>query len=233
MGNARTLKQQFYIGLIFVLLLAVVFLSVAAISGLYGWDSWTRLWAQFSIEEFEHLIESWGPWGVFAAIGLMIVHSFVPFPAEFVAIANGMIYGTLWGTVITWVGAMLGAFLSFGLTRMFGRPFVNKMLSNKRLQTVDNWVAHHGGKTLLLSRFIPVISFNLINYAAGLTRLSWWTFAWATGLGILPLTTIMVIMGDQMDTLPWYAWVLLVAAGVALWILAHYLSKSKNEGKLT
>ena len=231
MSNARTLKHQLYIGISLVLLLAVVFLSAAAMSGLFEWDSWTRLWARFSIEEFEHLIESWGPWGVLAAIGLMIVHSFVPFPAEFVAIANGMIYGTFWGTVITWVGAMLGAFLSFGLTRVFGRPFVSKMLSTHRLETVDDWVADHGGKTLLLSRFIPVISFNLINYAAGLTRLSWWTFAWATGLGILPLTTIMVIMGDQMETLPWYAWILLGAVGVALWLIAHHLSKPKNGRK--
>ena len=229
MGNTRTLKHLLYVGLILALLISALFLSIAAMSGLFEWDSWTRLWARFSIEEFERLIESWGAWGVFAAIGLMIVHSFIPFPAEFVAIANGMIYGTLWGTIITWVGAMLGAFLSFGLTRMLGRPFVKKMLSNNRLQTVDDWVAHHGGKTLLLSRFIPVISFNLINYAAGLTRLSWWTFAWATGLGILPLTTIMVIMGDQMETLPWYAWGLLGAVGLALWLLAHHLSKPKNR----
>ena len=41
---------------------------------------------------------------------LMVLHSFVPFPAEFVAMANGMLYGPIWGTVITWSGAMLGAF---------------------------------------------------------------------------------------------------------------------------
>ena len=35
----------------------------------------------------------------------------------------------------------------------------------------------------LFSRFLPVISFNLINYAAGLTAISWWTFSWATGIG--------------------------------------------------
>ena len=41
-----------------------------------------------------------------------------------------------------------------------------------------------------------MISFNLINYAAGLTAISWWTFSWATGLGILPLTFLMVAGGD-------------------------------------
>lgn len=227
MGNVQTSKHLLYVGVVLALLLSIVFLSAAAMVGLFEGDSWTRLWAHISIEEFERLIESWGPWGVFMAIGLMVIHSFIPFPAEFVAIANGMVYGAIWGTVITWVGAMLGAFLSFGLTRMLGRPFVDKMLAHRQWQTVDNWVASHGGKTLLLSRFIPVISFNLINYAAGLTRLSWWTFAWATGLGILPLTTIMVIMGDQMDALPWYAWCLLGVAGLALWLFAHRMSKPR------
>jgi len=212
-------------GVILALLLCITALSAAAMIGIFTWDNWTHLWAQISIEEFEHLIESWGAWGVFAAIGLMVVHSFIPFPAEFVAIANGMVYGSFWGTVITWAGAMLGAFLSFGLTRLLGQPFVSKMVSSRRVRAIDDWVTHHGGKTLLLSRFIPVISFNLINYAAGLTRLSWWTFAWATGIGILPLTIIMVIMGDQMETLPWYAWGLLFMAGLVLWLLAHRLSK--------
>ena len=54
----------------------------------------------------------------------MVLHSFVPFPAEVVAMANGMLYGPLWGTLITWVGAMLGAYLAFGLARWLGRPFV-------------------------------------------------------------------------------------------------------------
>ncbi len=64
---------------------------------------------EVSAAAVERLILSWGAWGVAASIVLMILHSFVPFPAEFVALANGMAYGALWGAVITWSGAMLGA----------------------------------------------------------------------------------------------------------------------------
>jgi hypothetical protein len=39
------------------------------------------------------LIRSWGPWGIAGSIGLMVAHSFLPFPAEIVALANGMVYG--------------------------------------------------------------------------------------------------------------------------------------------
>jgi len=52
-----------------------------------------------------------------------------------------------------------------------------------------------------------VISFNLINYAAGLTTISWWTFTWATALGILPLTCLMVLMevkNVHQDVIRWW-----------------------------
>lgn len=70
----------------------------------------------------EHLVRSWGTAGVAASLALLVAHTFVPFPAEFVAIANGMVFGVLLGTAITWAGAMLGAALSFGLARRLVRP---------------------------------------------------------------------------------------------------------------
>lgn len=173
----------------------------------------------FSSDEVEGVIRSWGMWGVLASIGLMVLHSFVPFPAEIVAIANGMIYGPLWGVVITWTGAMLGAWLAFGLARMLGRPFVERMIARSRWQALDDWAAAQGGRAVLLARFFPVIAFNLVNYAAGLSRISWWTFSWATGIGILPLTVLMVVLGDQVHVVPWWVWLALVVASVGIWIL--------------
>ena len=81
--------------------LVVVFLAALSL----GWSP------GFTVQDIEDTIVSWGPWGVAASMGLMVVHSFLPFPAEFLAIANGMVYGPVWGVVITWSGAMLGAFI--------------------------------------------------------------------------------------------------------------------------
>ncbi len=153
---------------------------------------------ELSAAAVEAQIEAAGIWGVALAILLMVVHSFVPFPAELVAIANGMLFGPVFGTLITWTGAMLGAYLAFGLARWLGRPFVRAVVSERHQAAIDRWAERQGGGALLFSRFLPVISFNLINYAAGLTAISWWTFTWATGLGILPLTCLMVVMGDRL-----------------------------------
>lgn len=204
-------------------LITALLLGSVLLFGLTKETDWYQWWPHVSLPDIEQLIRSSGHWGVAASIGLMVLHSFVPFPAELVAIANGMIYGPIWGTVITWFGAMLGAFLAFGLARRVGRPFVLRMLRKKNVQTLDDWLASYGTGALLFSRFIPVIAFNMINYAAGLTKISLCTFAWTTGLGILPLTTLMVVMGSQIETLPWQVWLLLLGGGLALWLATHRL----------
>ena len=176
---------------------------------------------ELSAAAVEREILSWGAWGVGGSLLLMVLHSFVPFPAEFVAIANGMVYGPVWGTVITWTGAMLGAYLAFGLARWLGRPFVAAMLAEPRRAGLDRWSERQGGGVLLLSRLVPVISFNLINYAAGLTAVSWWTFTWTTGLGILPLTILMTTIGDRLWATDSDLWLWPAAAAIVGWLLWH------------
>ncbi len=207
-------------------LLGLVLLVVALITGAL----YLGVPDGLSVQAFEETIQGWGAWGVLGSMGLMILHSFVPFPAEFLAIANGMVYGPIWGTVVTWCGAMMGAFLAFGLARGLGRPFVDMMVAKKNWYVLDEWAAAQGGRLVLISRFIPVIAFNLINYAAGLTRISWWTFAWATGIGILPLTTLMVVMGDRIETLAWEMWLLLGAGALILWfVFRHKFNPRASE----
>jgi uncharacterized membrane protein YdjX (TVP38/TMEM64 family) len=214
--------------------LIILMLASLAIWGFVLGDRFPRVPGfELSVEAVERTIESWGIWGIAGAILLMVLHSFVPFPAEIVAMANGMLYGPLWGTLITWTGAMLGAYLAFGLARWLGRPFVLAMVAKRHHEQLDDWLARQGGGVLLLSRFVPVISFNLINYAAGLTAISWWTFTWATGLGILPLTFLMVLMGDGLWSGAAAAWLWLPLAALGAWLLWWLLARRRprSEGR--
>jgi len=52
-----------------------------------------------------------------------------------------------------------------------------------------------------------------------LTRIRWWTFSWATGVGILPFTVLMAVMGNYAEVLTWEAWVLLIVAVPAVCFL--------------
>jgi uncharacterized membrane protein YdjX (TVP38/TMEM64 family) len=167
-------------------------------------------------------------WGHLAVVALMVLHCFVPFPAEILALCAGAVYGTVWGSVLIWTGAMIGASLSFALSRWLGRPFVNAVLAPNARARLDGWTAGQGAATLLIARFLPIIAFNLINYAAGLTRVSWTTFLWTTALGILPLTVLMVWMGAAMMSLTW-PWLLGVsAAGIFVVCAGHWWARRKG-----
>lgn len=182
-----------------------------------------------TMESTETLIRSWGAWGVVASIGLMVVHSLLPFPAEVIALANGMVYGPLWGAVITWIGAMLGASTAFALGRALGRPFVMRVLPERHQRALDAWSLRQGGPALLAARLVPVIAFNLINYAAALTPISWWTFLWATGLGILPLTILLSVLGENVLEMSAGMWLSLTALAVLGWLALRHRRMMRPE----
>lgn len=173
----------------------------------------------FTPEEAARFIRGFGPWAPIAAMLLMVVHAFVPLPAEMVALGNGMIFGPVLGIAVTWGGAMLGAILSYALARWLGQPFVRALLPEKswrRIETLPRQAA-----MLLLARLIPVISFNLVNYAAGLVGIGWWPFLWTTAVGILPLTILMVVIGHGMASGPWWLWLIVLGTSGALWLVWH------------
>jgi uncharacterized membrane protein YdjX (TVP38/TMEM64 family) len=172
--------------------------------------------AALDTAEVQAFIRGWGPWGAAGSIALMVLHSFLPLPAEIIAIANGMIFGPWLGVALTWSGAMLGAILSFALARWLGRPFLRWVLPERHYRRIAGVSTRTG--TLLMVRLVPVISFNLVNYAAGVLGVPWWPFLWTTAVGILPLGIAMVVFGWEMMTAPRWVWALAAALVILSWL---------------
>jgi uncharacterized membrane protein YdjX (TVP38/TMEM64 family) len=214
-----------------VLAAGLVLLIVVGLAAWYLWPGEFSVGRDFSIAGTVTQIRAWGQWAALGSIALMVAHSFLPFPSEIITLANGMVFGPFWGSAISWVGAMLGALSTFGLVRLLGRPFVFRMLSEYQLRRLSEWSSVQGGAALLIGRLIPVIAFNLLNYAAALTDISWWTFIWATGLGILPLTVLLNVFGASVLTIKaWnWVWLLLVAILIVGWLLARLRSSAARR----
>ncbi|UWQ49898.1 TVP38/TMEM64 family protein [Leisingera caerulea] len=177
------------------------------------------------VEDMVVWLRSTGAWAPLAVIVLMVVHSFVPFPAEILALCAGAIFGTLLGAVLIWTGAMLGALVAFWLARRLGQEAVRDWLSGAQARQLDAWTEERGALALLAARLVPVIAFNLINYAAGLTQVRLWTFVWTTALGILPVTLLSTWFGAQMLDLDWPV-LAAVSAGLLIALLAmHRLAR--------
>lgn len=72
---------------------------------------------------------------------------------------------------------------------------------------------------ILLSRLVPVISFDLISYMAGLSGIRPSAFIVATALGMLPATIIYSFIGDEIPVLKEDSPIILTATVVFIFIL--------------
>lgn len=134
-----------------------------------------------------------GTWAPAVFVLLLVVQAVLaPLPAPTVATVGGYLFGTLQGFVLTWFGALFGGVLCFVLSRTLGRGFVKR---STRLKGFDRYVQEHGAIAIFILRLIPIISFDAISYAAGLTGISFWRFLIATALGMAPGTFVFVYLG--------------------------------------
>lgn len=151
-------------------------------------------------ETIAAFIETLGPAMYVAAPLFMVLVAILPFPAEVPAMLNGAIFGPVLGTAITWTGAMVGAQISFELAHRFGRPLAERFLPSGMNQ-VDRVALSTGWGGLLTLRLIPAVAFTALNWAAGLTRIPRWRFAWTTAIGILPGAIVFTASGTGLAAL--------------------------------
>jgi len=142
-------------------------------------------------------VESMGAWAPLASIGLMMFQAVIaPLPAFVITFANAALFGWVWGAVLSWTGAMLGAALCYGLAWWFGRGLVERMAPASALRRFDALAARWGQWTVLVARLLPVVPFDPVSYAAGLARLGFVRFLIATGIGQIPATIAYSLAGD-------------------------------------
>lgn len=109
------------------------------------------------------------------------------------------------------IGGLLGALASFMIARFVGRGFLERFLGghvNFCTECSDKLV----GRVVFFSRLVPFISFDVVSYGAGLTKMSLGRFALATGMGMAPATFVYTYFGSVVSVSPGVA----VAAGIVL-----------------
>ncbi len=130
-----------------------------------------------------------------------------------ITLANGLLFGTIGGALLSWSSAMIGAIVCYYISRLFGRPVVEKLVGGKSLDMTDRFFRRYGKHAILIARLVPVISFDVVSYAAGLTTIGPWEFLLATGIGQLPATLVYSFLGQNMTQ----------AARLGLWVVLGVL----------
>lgn len=121
------------------------------------------------------------------------------FPGLPLTLGAGFIYGAVIGTLVVSPASVAGASAAFLIARYLARDWVARRLKKyPQAAAMDRAIAKNGFKVVVLLRLQPVIPFNMLNYALGLTDIGLREYAFASWIGMLPATILYVYLGSVM-----------------------------------
>jgi uncharacterized membrane protein YdjX (TVP38/TMEM64 family) len=200
--------------------LVLAFLAVLVLAW-YLWD----LPAFFNPAHVKAVLEAMGPLALLVYIVLIAATAIlIPIPGPPLYVIAGAIFGPVLGTIYTVVGSAAGAAIAFLLARFLGRDFVESMVGKQVVICCECSEALLT-RVIFFSRLLPLISFDVVSYGAGLTRMSLWKFTLATILGFIPMTFIYHIFGSAMAVSTSTAIALGVVIIAILFVLPYFLRR--------
>ena len=187
-------------------------------------------------QQLQSALQGLGNWAAAAYIALFAVLPAFFFPVAVLALAGGLLFGLLWGSIYTFLGAVLNCTAMFFLARYAGRrqveTLIQKKLSSQWQQRLRGLEGRTGFWLLIILRLIPAVPYNLINYAFGLTAMPYRVYILASALGIIPGTLAFINIGDKaMDITSPDFWIALALLGLLLLVTALLgkIAFPKNE----
>jgi uncharacterized membrane protein YdjX (TVP38/TMEM64 family) len=150
-----------------------------------------------------------GAWGVVLFVGLYVIASVAMAPAFILTFAAGAVWGLWRGSILVYIGAVLGASAVYFLAARLVRTRVITWIDREpRLAVVRRAVAEQGVWLMFLLRLSPLVPFVQLNYVLVLSGVRYRDFLIAT-LGMWPTIVMYVYYGKVVGD------VAALAAGVA------------------
>ncbi len=203
--------------LIFIALVLVLYLMH------FIWD----ITSFFNPEKLEAMLNSAGMFGPFLYMFMMALAVVVsPIPSLPLDIAAGAVFGPFIGTIYSVIGGLAGAVVSFLIARFLGRDVLERFLGghiNFCTQCSDKLLS----KVVFISRLAPFISFDIVSYGAGLTKMSLRTFTVMTFFGMIPMTFVYTSFGAVLIVHKGISIVLGVCMVVLFFTLPRLIEKHK------
>lgn len=163
-----------------------------AVAGAALWLALNR--DQFDPAVVENAIRALGPWGPVAHVALFALGTVLFVPGALFGLAGGVLFGPVWGTILNLAGAILGATAAFLVARYVVADWVREK-AGARLERLIRGVEAEGWRFVALMRLVPLIPFNLLNYALGLTRIQVASYMLASLVCMVPGTLAYTWLG--------------------------------------
>ncbi len=138
-----------------------------------------------------------GALGLWAPIGFILIYAIgtvMFFSGALLSLAGGALFGPFWGSAWNLAGATLGATVAFLLARSIAGEWAARRIGG-RLRRLVAGVTAEGWRFVALMRLVPLIPFNLLNYALGLTGISLPAYVLTSAVCMLPGAVVYTWLG--------------------------------------
>jgi uncharacterized membrane protein YdjX (TVP38/TMEM64 family) len=209
------LKKHFRELLVFLVLIIFIFGTV------YTFQS-------FGVDKIEQYIAGAGLWG---PLFFILIHAstivVAPFEGSFLMITSGVLFGYWPGVAYTIIAGFIGSSINFWLSRRFGSKIVQKLIGKKGVEKINQISDYVDEHPVVLIPLMASTLFDLVGYAAGLTRVKYKNFLIAVAVSSVINVPIYVAVGRGFirgeNSLLWL--VVGVSVVVSVYFLYRYLAK--------
>jgi uncharacterized membrane protein YdjX (TVP38/TMEM64 family) len=173
------------------------------------------------------LVGEFGPWAPAAFVLLQAAQVVAaPIPGQVLGFVGGYLFGTVAGTVYSLLGVTIGSAIAFGLSRRFGRPYVERVVTADTLDRFDDFAAGNAPFALFVAFLVPGLPDDAICFVAGLTDVPLWKLVAIAVVGRTPGFLLAALVGSETAT-GGYAVATLVTAVLVVLSVLGYLGRDR------
>ncbi len=143
----------------------------------------------------ERVVEILGPYGPAGIIAGQIAQVILAPIPPVTAIASGTLYGPFLGAFISLIGATIGSVLAIYLSDRYGRPLVERFVSDENMNKFDELTQKTGYLPFIILFVLPGFPDDALCFIAGLTNLNWKKLAFIASIGRLPGILMLTTTG--------------------------------------
>ncbi|MFC1600076.1 TVP38/TMEM64 family protein [Patescibacteria group bacterium] len=126
------------------------------------------------------------------ALGNVMLIPSVPF-----VFTSGIVFGLLGGIILALIAEVVSGTINFYIGRKMGSNFFAIRSKSKKLEFAKKYINGHGFKVVFFLRYLGFY-FDIVSYAAGMTKIKYRDYIVATFLGFIPYIIIYVYAGRQL-----------------------------------
>lgn len=154
----------------------------------------------FTEDRITSLLDRGGLWAPVIYVALWALLPIFLFPVPILVVPAGYIFGAKLGILYTLMGCALNIAMMYFLAAKIARDRIIHIVEEKSSEKIKKIFLQPSATSqgvFFIFRLIPLISYNLINYMAGILRIDFLPYFLLSLLGITPGIFAFIYLGEQ------------------------------------